>query len=105
MTKICEAVEAHLPDDGKWMPPEAEHRVQELRKAHDRSPATSDSPPRWQCGWFQRRRPFFLHGLGTDLGTGPQLLSTIAAISGACPEMMADVIARGLDLDPQPEAS
>ena len=33
MTKICEAVEAHLPDDGKWMPPEAEHRVQELRKA------------------------------------------------------------------------
>ena len=90
MTKICEAVEAHLPDDGKWMPPEAEHRVQELRKAHDRSPATSDSPPRWQCGWFQRRRPFFLHGLGTDLGTGPQLLSTIPAISVACPEMMAD---------------
>ena len=37
MTKICEAVEAHLPDDGKWMPPETKHRVQaiytELSKA------------------------------------------------------------------------
>ena len=34
--------------------------------------------------------PKFLLGLGTDLGTGPEPLSTISVISVAWPEMVAD---------------
>jgi hypothetical protein len=30
MTKICEAIEEHLPKDGTWMPPKTEDRVQAI---------------------------------------------------------------------------
>ena len=36
--------------------------------------------------------PKFLHGLGTDLGTSLELVSTCAAILAACSEMMADKV-------------